>query len=70
MCGFQVNFLPRIKPRYFVVGDQEVLSLLSSRMGGVLDRRNVNNTAVLFEGFNITIIHFFALFCLGDFINF
>jgi hypothetical protein len=36
-----------------------MLSPLSTREGGLLGRRSVNNTAVLFEGFKI-IFHFFA----------
>lgn len=59
MCGFQVNFLSKITPRYFIVVDQDMLSPFSTSVVGVLGRRSVNNTAVLFVGFKI-IFHFFA----------
>jgi len=39
-----------IIPRYFVVGDQDMLSPLSTREGGVLERQSMNNTAVLLMG--------------------
>lgn len=53
ICGFQVNFLSRTTPRYFILGDQGILLPYKFKLPGVFGRRLEKSTAVLLWGFNI-----------------